>query len=77
MPFLYVVTRELGHIPILQLALRPTLAALAMGAVLFPLRLLNLLVVIILGAAIYLAVLVALRTFDEQDMAVMRALRAK
>jgi len=76
-PFLYVVMKELGRIPLLQLAWRPTLAALVMGAVLFPLRQLNLLIIIILGAVIYLAVLVALRTFDEQDMAIMRALRAR
>lgn len=74
-PFMYAVWRHVGQVPLLQLALRPTLAAAVMGLVLLWLRHLNLFAMIALGAIIYAAALLLLRTFDEEDIALLRALR--
>ncbi|MBI4302706.1 MAG: oligosaccharide flippase family protein [Chloroflexi bacterium] len=75
-PFFYAVHRHLGKVPLFSLSWRPVLASAIMGTVLWPLRGLNVLLIIAVAALIYLVVLILLRTFDPDDMALLRQIRA-
>ncbi|MBI2907296.1 MAG: oligosaccharide flippase family protein [Chloroflexi bacterium] len=76
-PFMYAIRRHVGRVPLLQLALRPLLAGAVMGVALLWLREMHLFAMIALGGVIYVAVLVALRTFDEEDRLLLKKLRGK
>ncbi|MFH1485362.1 MAG: flippase, partial [Chloroflexota bacterium] len=73
-PFMYAIRRHVGHVPLWQLALRPAAAAAIMGLILLWLHSLNLFVMIALGFPTYVVALVLLRTFDDEDIALFRAL---
>lgn len=73
MPFYYAVRRHLAPIPWIALFWRPTLAALVMwvaGQLLS--QAMNPLAAVSLGGLIYLGVLVALRTFSQDDIVLAR-----
>ena len=76
-PFYYAVRQELGPVPWLDLIWKPAAAASIMALALWPLRQGNLVVVLGAGAAVYLAALFLLRTFDEEDRALLAALRRR
>ena len=73
-PFLYGVWKHVGQIPLLQLAHKPTAAALIMGAVLILFREQNLLVMVLIGFVVYSMALLTLRTFNEEERAILRSL---
>jgi O-antigen/teichoic acid export membrane protein len=76
-PFFYAVHKHLGSVPLLSLSLRPAVAAGIMGLVVWRLHGHNLLLVVPVGALVYFLGLLALRTFDAQDVAVLKGLKAR
>jgi O-antigen/teichoic acid export membrane protein len=74
-PFYYAVRKYLAPIPWVGLAWRPVAAAAAMGIVGLALaQVMNPLAAAAIGCGVYLAVLLALRTFGEEDRALARRL---
>ena len=74
LPFYYGVRKHLTSIPWLSLAWRPTLSTLLMGAFLWWFKELNFLLLIPSSLLLYLATLVALGTFEREEIAVMKEL---
>lgn len=66
-PFLYCVRRHIPLPPLASLALRPLLAALAMGGAVYLLREYNPLLAVPAGAIVYVVALLVLGTFDAED----------
>jgi O-antigen/teichoic acid export membrane protein len=67
--------RHIGQIPVLQLTWRPILAGLVMGAVLFPLRNLDgvqVIIPIVVGAAVYAGAALLLRAVTSDEIAFAR-----
>jgi O-antigen/teichoic acid export membrane protein len=67
--------RHIGQVPVLQLTWRPILAGLVMGAVLFPLRNLDgvqVLIPIVVGAAVYAGAALLLRAVTSDEIAFAR-----
>jgi len=73
-PFYRCVRQHLGPLPLVPLFWRPALAALGMGVVLRGLRGVNLLLALLVAGAVYLAGLVLLGAFTEEDRALARRL---
>ena len=73
-PFWYCLRRYLPPVPLLGLAWRPVLASAIMGLEVWGLRDLNLLLAIALAPVIYGAGLLVLRSFDEEEVALLRRL---
>jgi O-antigen/teichoic acid export membrane protein len=71
-PFYTCVRRHLGPLPLASLLWRPTLAVLGMGVVLWGLRGVNLLLALVVAGAVYLAGLILLDAFTEEDRALAR-----
>ncbi|MFQ6000898.1 MAG: oligosaccharide flippase family protein [Anaerolineae bacterium] len=74
LPFYYGVRKHLTSIPWLGLAWRPTLSTLFMGAFLLWFRGLNFLLLAPSSLLLYLATLVALGTFEREEIAIIREL---
>jgi len=74
LPFYYGVRKHLTTIPWLSLAWRPTLSALFMGAFLWWFRGLNFLLLVPSSLFVYLTTLVALGTFEREEIAILREL---
>jgi len=74
LPFYYGVRKHLSAIPWLSLAWRPALSALFMGAFLLWFKGLNFLLLIPSSLLLYLATLVALGTFEREEIAIVREL---
>lgn len=72
----WVLTRRhIGQVPVLQLTWRPILAGLVMGAVLFPLRNLEgvqVVIPIVVGAAVYAGAALLLRAVTSDEIAFAR-----
>jgi len=67
--------RHIGQVPVLQLTWRPILAGLVMGAVLFPLRNLDgvqVIIPIVVGAAVYAGAALLLRAVTSDEIAFAR-----
>ena len=67
--------RHIGQVPVLQLTWRPILAGLVMGAVLFPLRNLDgvqVVIPIVVGAAVYAGAALLLRAVTSDEIAFAR-----
>lgn len=73
-PFWYCLRRYLPPVPLLSLAWRPALASAIMGLQLWGLRDLNLLLAIALAPVTYGIGLLALRSFNEEEVALLRRL---
>ncbi len=73
-PFYYGVRQHLTTIPWLSLAWRPTLSTLLMGGFLWWFRGLNFLLLIPSSLLLYLATLMALGTFEREEIAIIREL---
>ena len=70
-----LTTRHIGRIPVLQMSWRPILAGLVMGAALFPLRNLDglqILIPILVGAAVYAGAALLLRAVTADEIAFAR-----
>ncbi|MCL4459697.1 MAG: oligosaccharide flippase family protein [Chloroflexi bacterium] len=76
-PFMYSVHRHVGEVSLLALAVRPTVAALLMGLFMWWLRALNPLLLVPWAGLVYFALLLLLRTFDAQDVLLLRRLLGK
>ena len=74
-PFMYAARGYLRVWDLVGLAWRPTLAALIMGLVVLLLRQQRIVLVVPLGAVTYFALLVILRTFEKEEIAIVGALR--
>lgn len=74
-PFFFGVSRWVGPVDLGSLAWRPVLAAAVMGAILWWLRDLNLLIIIAAGALIYLPLTLLLRVFSADDLRLLRSAR--
>ncbi len=74
LPFYYGVRKHLTSIPWLSLAWRPTLSTLLMGAFLWWFQGLNFLLLVPSSLLLYLATLVALGTFEREEIAIIREL---
>jgi len=74
LPFYYGVRKHLTSIPWLSLAWRPALSTLLMGAFLWWFRRLNFLLLVPSSLLLYLATLVALGTFEREEIAIIREL---
>lgn len=72
--FLVAVWKHVGSVPFVEISWRPVLAALLMGAAIWLLRPLNMAALVLIGAAIYFIALVLLRTFNQDDRALIRGL---
>jgi O-antigen/teichoic acid export membrane protein len=70
-PFYYSIRKNLCHVPWLAIAWRPTLAAAAMGGVLWLLQGTNALLLVTVGGAVYAAVLALVGGFSQPDMAMV------
>jgi len=72
----WVLTRRhVGSVPVLQMSWRPILAGLVMGAVLFPLRNLDgvqIVIPIVVGAAVYTGAALLLRAITSDEIAFAR-----
>ena len=73
-PFYYCVRRDLTSLPWLEVFGRPGLAAGLMAVVMWLLRNVTILVTVPVAAATYAGILVALGTFRQPDVALIRAL---
>jgi O-antigen/teichoic acid export membrane protein len=73
-PFLYAVRKHVGRVSLLAISWRPALASFAMGAILWWLRPLNIAALVIIGVIAYGVALVLLRTFNEEDRALVKGL---
>ncbi len=71
LPFYYCVRKNLTRLSWLELAWRPVLAASAMAAAMWLRRGTSALLLLPLGAAVYVAVLVAVGTFRQPDVALV------
>jgi O-antigen/teichoic acid export membrane protein len=67
-PFYYSVRKNLCRVPWISVVWRPTLAAAAMGGVLWLLRGANALVLVAVGGVVYFAVLALVGGFSQADM---------
>lgn len=76
-PFLLLVYRHVGRVSLPALMAKPALAAAAMGVIIWQVRFLNPVLVVAVGALVYALLLVALRTFDEEDRRLFRRLLAR
>ncbi len=76
-PFMWAVWRWVGPLNVLELCARPIIATLIMGAVLIPLSHLTAFLLVPLGTAVYVLALLMLRTFDDEDKAILRAIFAR
>ena len=74
-PFLWEIRRHAGPLPLGRLLLRPTVAALAMGLLLLPLRSWSMFLLAPMGLLIYAIALLLLGTFDEEDRKLAAAVR--
>jgi len=74
LPFYYGVRKHLTSIPWLSLAWRPTLSTLFMGVFLWWFKGLNFLLLVPSSLLLYLATLVALGTFTQEEIAIIREL---
>ena len=74
MPFYYGIRKHVGPVPWVRLTWRPILATAIMGLALYPLRDRSFLLMIPVGLAIYVALLLLLRTFTAEDRDVVRRL---
>jgi O-antigen/teichoic acid export membrane protein len=73
-PFYYCVRRNLAPIPWLSIVWRPALASALMGAVLWLLRGLNVLLLIPSAAVIYFVALIAVGAFSGEEMRLLKRL---
>ena len=76
-PFMRGIYRYVGPLPLASIGVRGIAAAAVMGLLLFPLRHVSFLALAPLGACIYLAMLLLLRAFDEEDRRLLRRLFAR
>jgi O-antigen/teichoic acid export membrane protein len=70
-----LTSRHIGRIPVLQMSWRPLLAGIVMGAVLFPLRNLDgvqVVIPIVVGAAVYAGAALLLRAVTADEIAFAR-----
>jgi len=74
LPFYYGVRKHLTSIPWLSLAWRPTLSTLFMGVFLWWFKGLNFLLLVPSSLLLYLATLVALGTFEQEEIAILKEL---
>jgi O-antigen/teichoic acid export membrane protein len=70
-PFWYCVRRNLPPVPLLSIAWRPVVSAAAMGLGVWAIRDWSLPLAVALAPLVYAAGLLALRTFDEQELALL------
>jgi O-antigen/teichoic acid export membrane protein len=73
----FYVTRELGRLHLASIILKPLLAGLAAGVVLYAARDYNLYVVGLAGCASYVLFLFLLRSFTQRDRDMVRAMMGK
>ena len=73
-PFYYCVRRNLAPIPWLSIIWRPALASALMGAVMWLLRDLNVLLLVPSAAVVYLVALIAVGAFSGEEMRLLRQL---
>jgi O-antigen/teichoic acid export membrane protein len=76
-PFLWEVHRRLGSLPSLSLVWRPVVGAMVMGWAITLLRPVHPLLAVGAAPVIYGAVLLALRTFDNEDRAIFARLMGR
>ncbi|MDO8689480.1 MAG: oligosaccharide flippase family protein [Dehalococcoidia bacterium] len=74
LPFMYAVWRHVGAVPFLRISWRPVLASGVMGMVVWWLRPLNMAAPVAAGALVYVAALLALKTFNREDRALVQGL---
>jgi O-antigen/teichoic acid export membrane protein len=70
-PFYYSVRKNLCRVPWVSVAWRPALASAAMGGVLWLLQGTNALALVVVGGAVYFAVLTLAGGFSQPDMAMV------
>jgi O-antigen/teichoic acid export membrane protein len=73
-PFYLRLRQHLGTVPWLRLTWRPVVAASVMAAVMWMLRSLTVFVGVPVGGVVYLAALLALRTFTQEDLLLLQRL---
>jgi len=73
-PFYYCVRRYLAPVPWLSIVWRPALASALMGAVMWLLRDLNVLLLIPSAAVIYFVALIAVGAFSGEEMELLKRL---
>ena len=76
-PFMWAVWRWVGALDLVGLSIRPAVATGIMGAVLVPLSHLSIFLLVPIGAAVYVLALLLLRTFDDDDKAILRSIFAR
>ncbi len=74
LPFMYAIWKHVGAVPFFQISWRPVLASGVMGLVVWWLRPLDMVAPVVLGAMVYAAALLALRTFNDDDRALVLGL---
>ena len=70
---LWLLRRQLAPLRVVGSSGRAMASAAVMGAVLYPIRLWPLAMVVIVGAAVYLAALFALRALDAEEWSILRS----
>jgi O-antigen/teichoic acid export membrane protein len=71
---LFFLRKEIGHLSVLRHFLKPLVAASAMCVAIHFLRRLNLVVLIVVGGALYLLVIFLIRTFDPSERLILKGL---
>lgn len=74
LPFMYAVWRHVGIVPFVRISWRPALASGLMGVVVWWLRPLNMAAPVMAGGLVYVGALLALKTFNQEDKALLRGL---
>ena len=70
--YYYIMSRHIGKIDVLSLVLKPLIASLIMGMVIYYSINLNVIVLVALGALVYSACMYMLKAVNEEEMALIR-----
>ena len=77
MLFLHYIGRHYKHVDVNGTFRKPALASVIMGAAVYLMMDLNLLIIILLASCIYFGVLILIRTFDEEDKVILMKLMGR
>jgi len=73
----YVLNRQVGGLFLLKFFVKPIIASFVMGIVVYYCRELNLIITILTGALVYVCLILLIRTFNEEEMAILKSILSR